>query len=125
LSVLLRLFAPFLPFVTEECWSWSHEGSIHAESWPASEDLPTDARVDGLLDSASAVLGEIRRTKTDAKVSQRHTADRVSVSGTSEEIALVRLAANDIADAGGVGDLVLNGGDGPLTVDVTLTPIAV
>ena len=41
LSVLQRLFAPIMPFVTEEVWSWWHDDSVHLARGPRSRSWPT------------------------------------------------------------------------------------
>src|SRR5690606_37937746 len=73
LRTLLQLHAPFLPFVTEEVWSWWQEGSVHRSAWPEASAL-AEAGAGGdpaLLEVAVTVLGEVRRAKTEAKRSLR------------------------------------------------------
>ncbi|MFN7980853.1 MAG: class I tRNA ligase family protein [Vicinamibacterales bacterium] len=76
LSVLLRLFAPFLPFVTEEVWSWWQAGSVHRSSWPTREEIEAllpeqDAarRVEdqATYEWATTVLFEVRKQRSEAK----------------------------------------------------------
>ena len=71
LSVMLRLFAPYLPFVTEEVWSWWHDGSVHRAPWPAASDLAAlaapDAEAAASLAVTVDVLGEVRRVRSEAK----------------------------------------------------------
>lgn len=109
LSTLLRLFAPFLPFVTEETWSWWQEGSIHRAPWPRSgELLDADRDVDPVvLDVASSVLAEVRKAKSTQKLSQRSEVLSLVVADTTDYVAALRVAENDLRDAGNISELVL------------------
>ena len=128
LSVLLRLLAPFLSFVTEEVWSWWQDGSIHRARWPDPAELepalvagPDAARPDGaLLDVVAEVLSEVRRAKTTAKRSMRAGVRRLVVTGPADRLAAVAAARSDLEDAGGVSELVL--AEGPAAVEVELEP---
>ncbi len=113
LSVQLRLFAPFLPFVTEEAWSWWHSGSVHRAPWPSTGELPSgEANPSGttVLDVTASVLGHVRRAKTAAKRSMRAPVKRLVVVDEPERLALLAEAEGDLREAGGVIELVTRPG---------------
>ncbi|MEX0985386.1 MAG: valine--tRNA ligase [Actinomycetota bacterium] len=106
LDVLLRLFAPFLPYVTEEVWSWWKEGTIHRATWPDADEMAiADGADPEVFDVAATVLSAIRKEKALAKVSLRVPADRVRVRDTAERLAKLALAAADVREAGNVVSL--------------------
>jgi valyl-tRNA synthetase len=114
LSTLLRLFAPFLPFATEEVWSWWQEGSVHRAHWPDHAQLRTasgdaDPRV---LAAASQVISAIRKAKSDAKVSMRTEVGHVVVRGPAETSDLLRDVAGDVQAAGRVRDMRIQSANG-------------
>ncbi len=123
LSVLLRLFAPVLPFTTEEVWSWWQRGSVHAQSWPEAASLRESGGATGdpaLLTVAGEVLGQIRKAKSNAKVSMRAPVARLEVRAERDRAAYVRQVDADLRGAGVVTDLVVLEVEGNEGVDVTL-----
>jgi valyl-tRNA synthetase len=115
LSAMQRLFAPFMPFVTEEVWSWWQTGSIHRSEWPVA--LAANSTGDA-LEPVMWALSEIRRAKSDAKTSQRTAVARCIITGSSADVAHVRSAEGDLKEAGSITELVLQEGDRSVAVEL-------
>jgi valyl-tRNA synthetase len=97
LSVLLRLFAPFLPYITEEVYSWAFAKetglpSVHVAPWPGAQDfadVPAPADPES-FDLAVTALTVINKAKTEALVSTGRVVESLTLP--ANEGTLVRLA---------------------------------
>jgi len=113
-ETLLKLLAPFLPFATEEVWSWWREGSIHRSSWPSADALDRLGGPDAdprTLDVASAVLGSVRRAKTEARRSLRAPVELALVEGPTDLLALIEACRADLVEAGQLAELRVSPGE--------------
>jgi len=128
ISTLLRLFAPFLPLVTEEVWSWWRPGSVHLQTWPNGDDLRGSTAVDGqpanarIAEVAAQAIAEIRKHKTAAKRSLATPVVACTLTDTAERLDLLRPALADVAAAARAEKITLSEGDG-LAVDIELAPV--
>ena len=106
LSVVLRLFAPFLPFVTEEVWSWWAEGSVHRAAWPEPAEALTAGGAagdgDAALDAASRAIAAIRGAKSGARVSMRAPVRELEVAARRDHLDALMAVLPDIRAAGRV-----------------------
>jgi valyl-tRNA synthetase len=109
LHVMLRLFAPFLPFATEEVWGWWQKstGSIHRASWPVVAELTEglDAGNAGLLDLASIAVGGVRKAKSDAKASMKAAVDSATIEAPAAVLTSLRGFESDLKSVGKIQSL--------------------
>ncbi|WP_297081477.1 valine--tRNA ligase [uncultured Demequina sp.] len=108
LETFLRLFAPVLPFATEEVWSWFRPGTVHRAPWPSA--APLRAVAGGtpdptLVDAAGAALAALRKIKSEAKVSQRTEIVSVDLLVPEASVPAVNAAKADLMAAGRVRSL--------------------
>jgi valyl-tRNA synthetase len=125
LDVLLRLFAPVLPFATEEVWSWWKDGSVHASPWPTSASLREASRTQprarnerpqDVLDIAAAVLERVRGEKSRAKTSMKTPVLALHATGSPDEITRLNEVAEDLRNSCLIEALTGEATDGPFTV---------
>ncbi|AWB90627.1 valine--tRNA ligase [Salinibacterium hongtaonis] len=119
IDVMLRLLAPFLPFATEEVWSWTHDGSIHTAAWPVA----AGSQARGVLPAVSAALIGIRRAKTDAKASQKTPVVSAVISAPADTLALLEQAADDLKAVGRIESLEFVVGDELAVTDIVLAEV--
>jgi valyl-tRNA synthetase len=119
---LLRLFAPFLPFVTEEVWSWWQDGSVHTAAWPSPEEVAPAAAAPGKplgkpslaaasLAAASGAIAAIRGAKSGARVSMRAPVRTLVVTAPRDHLDAVLAVLPDVQAAGRVEHTELRPGD--------------
>ncbi len=86
--MLVRMFAPFLPFLTEEIWHWNYtadadmHGSVHRSPWPSLDEIaavpePSSERTWPLM---LQVVEAVRKAKADANLSIKAPVQRVAVT---------------------------------------------
>jgi valyl-tRNA synthetase len=123
LAAILRLFAPFLPFVTEEVWSWWQDGSVHTAAWPAPEEAAAapaapsgeppgaSSLAAASLAAASGAIAAIRGAKSGARVSMRAPVRTLVVTAQRDHLDAVRAVLPDVQAAGRVEHTELRPGD--------------
>ena len=89
LTTLLRLLAPFVPYATEEVWSWVGDGSVHRQAWPVRSELPTGGDAT-LLTALGDALARVRKVKSEAKVGMRAEVRSMTLAGPEAVLEHVR-----------------------------------
>lgn len=127
LHVMLRLFAPFLPYATDEVWSWwqSGAGSIHRASWPTRDEAATglDSANAGLLPLAQTALFHLRKAKSDAKVSMKADVLSATLVAPAAELERIRGFEADLRAVGRIQRLDWAEGTEVTFGDVVLAPV--
>jgi valyl-tRNA synthetase len=126
LDVVLRLFAPYLPFATEEVWSWWREGSVHRAPWPTPAEVLTglghaDSEAQRSYFRAQTIAAEVRRQKAARKVSQKTRVTSFQWTIPAEWHEEVRAVEADLMGALGIDSIELTAGPA-LAMELTLEP---
>jgi valyl-tRNA synthetase len=114
LSILQRLFAPFMPFATEEVWSWWHDDlSVHAARWPQSAPLRELGGDTALFGTVTDVIVAVRKAKSEQRVSLAAPVRFVLVRDTEARLQALADSLDDLRDAGKIETLETEVGDTP------------
>ncbi|MBF0972758.1 MAG: class I tRNA ligase family protein, partial [Actinomyces graevenitzii] len=113
-DTFVRLFAPFMPFATEEVWSWYRTGSVHRAPWPTSDwlrEAASGADVE-LVGAVGQVLASLRKLKSEAKTSQKTPILEVTLELPEQLAKQVELVRTDLIEAAKVtGEFTVNASD--------------
>jgi len=124
---VLKLFAPFMPYITEELYqivfrSFGGPVSIHISEWPVYDESRIDAEAEEAGKMLVDVLTGVRRWKTSQKVHANFPLNKLVITAGEEEKARLEPIAEDLQAAAHAASLKFGeGGNIPTeTENITL-----
>lgn len=98
LNIILRLFAPFLPYITEEIYHQLYSyNSVHNKSnWPSKEELIYDKHFEEMGDNFVQILNLVRKVKADNNVSVKYLIKKLMIKASVQEDKLDQSAQDDL-----------------------------
>ena len=113
LHAQLRLLAPFIPFATEEAWSWWQDGRIHRSAWPKASDLEDfiQGQSATMLKTASEALMGVRKAKSDQQLSMKAEIGSLTISAPEEKIQELKQLESDLCSVGKIERITFVPGD--------------
>jgi valyl-tRNA synthetase len=111
LYAVLRLLAPFCPFITEEIYQAGFRervgvDSIHLTSWPDSSECEFDEDLEAKGDVVVSTIAAVRRTKVKNRLSPGHPLRLLRI-GASSFAEAIRLGFDDIKGTCRAKELVI------------------
>ncbi|MBA30925.1 MAG: valine--tRNA ligase [Chloroflexi bacterium] len=108
LNIILRMFSPFLPTITDEVWSWvfaeeTDSESIHLYHWPKSKEIEkyTNTKFNELFPTACKIIGLVRKAKSEKGLSLNSTLDKLTIITNSNNRKNIELFIEDLKNCSG------------------------
>jgi len=101
---IVRLLAPFVPYIAEEVWQWAYAGdadmkrSVHVSPWPSVAELagiPAPG-ADGLWNTTVEVVDLLRKAKADANKSLAAPLQHATIMVKAGAVPALETALDDI-----------------------------
>ncbi|MFW5865796.1 MAG: class I tRNA ligase family protein, partial [Nanoarchaeota archaeon] len=102
LERVIKMFALYLPFVTEEIYSWKMKrlengvSSVHVSTWPRVDNNYFDDTAEHAGRLACDIITAVRRQKNTEQVSQNHPVLQLTVDADKKQRELLEPLINDI-----------------------------
>ncbi|CAB4617268.1 unannotated protein [freshwater metagenome] len=124
LHTQLRLLAPFIPFATEEAWSWWQDGSIHRSTWPQSAELDnfTQGQSASMLNTASEALIGVRKAKSDQQLSMKAEITSLTINAPEAKLQELKQLEADLSSVGKIEKISFEAGDVLAISNVSFKP---